>query len=184
MPDRDIIHNYLKSLSNYLSRLEKSDAEDVTREIESHIHDVLDGHAQDGREITAEAILAGFGQPRELAAQYVDHILEGTAPPKGFNAIQRVKKEATRGLYWATGFLGYGIALLSIFLGLLKLFAPEMVAVWGGSPGNSFVVGVLSGVPEGSHEISAWWLTPVAIGVGIGAGYLTKRLLGVLKKKT
>jgi uncharacterized membrane protein len=92
MPDRDIIHGYLKSLAKYLSRLENADADDVIREIESHIYDALESHEKEGAENSAEVVLAGFGLPRELAAQYVDHILEGAAPPKGFKAIQRVKK--------------------------------------------------------------------------------------------
>jgi len=183
MSDRDIIHNYLKSLSKYLSRLEKADAEDVIREIESHIYDVLEAHEADGSKTDAEAILAGFGQPRDLAAGYVEHILEGAAPPSGFKAIQQVKKGATKGLYFGMGLFGYSIALALILIGIYKPFEPEIVGVWVGDPGNSFIVGVVADMPEGTHELLGWWLIPVAIGLGIGIAYLTKRVLSVLKHK-
>ena len=75
MTDRDTIHAYLKSLSKYLSRLEKADADDVIREIESHIYDALDARGEEGQHASVKDILAGFGAPRDLAAGYVDHIL-------------------------------------------------------------------------------------------------------------
>ena len=183
MSDRDVIHDYLNSLAKFLSRLENADAEDVIREIESHIYDVLESHEKMGEKISAEVILAGFGQPRELAAQYVDHILEGTAPPRGFKAIQRVKRGATKGLYFATAFFGYGMSLVSILLGIYKLIQPEMVGFWV-SENETLVLGVMSKTPEGTHEMFGWWAVPILIGLGIIAAYLTRRILSVLKEKT
>ena len=183
MPDRDIIHQYLKSLSKYLSRLETSDAEDVIREIESHIYDVLETHEADGSQFNADSILTGFGQPRELAAQYVDHILAGTPPPKGFRAIQKVKKGATRGLYFASGLFGYCVSLTLILVGLAKIIMPEEVGFWVGDSGETIVLGALSDMPGGTYEILGWWAVPVTIGLGIAAAYLTRRVLGILKDK-
>src|SRR3990167_9225382 len=91
MEQRDIIHQYLKELERYLARLKKTEAQEVLKEIESHIFDALEqqhsGQAEDAR-----AILQGFGEPRELAAQYVAHITKGAPPPVGFKAIQKVKQ--------------------------------------------------------------------------------------------
>lgn len=42
MEQRDIIHQYLKELERYLARLEKAQAQEVLKEIESHIFDALD----------------------------------------------------------------------------------------------------------------------------------------------
>jgi uncharacterized membrane protein len=183
MPDRDIIHGYLKSLAKYLSRLENADADDVIREIESHIYDALETREKEGAENSAEVVLAGFGLPRELAAQYVDHILEGAAPPAGFKAIQRVKKGATKGLYFATAVFGYGMSLVSTLVGIYKLLEPEMVGFWV-SENKTLVLGVMSKTPEGTREIFGWWAVPLLIGLGIVAAYLTRRILSVLKETT
>jgi hypothetical protein len=180
MNDRDIIHDFLKSLAKYLSRLEKADADDVIREIESHIYDALDNGEG---EVRAEVILDGFGNPRELAAQYVDHILEGTPPPSGFRAIQRVRKQATKGLYFATGVLGYLSSLFLILVALIKPFKPEQTAVWVSEHGNSIVIGAISEAPAGAQDILGWWIVPVALGLGTFLAYLTNRLLRVLKEK-
>lgn len=183
MTDRDTIHLYLKSLSKYLSRLEKAAADDVIREIESHIYDALEQQEADGQRGDAKAILAGFGEPRDLAAGYVEHMLEGTAPPAGFRAIQRVKKGATRGLYGTTALLGFSFAAALIFVGLFKPFEPDMVGLWTTKSGNSMMLGISAYPPEGSYEVLGWWIIPVSIGLGVGIGYLTKRLLSILKEK-
>lgn len=181
MSDRDIFHDYLNSLAKYLSRLDKADADEVIREIESHIYDALDNSEGPGR---AEAILDGFGNPRELAAQYVDHILKGAPPPSGFPAIQRLKKGATKGLYFVTGFLGYLFSLALIFVGFIKIFMPQQVGIWVSNHGSSIVIGAISDVPVGTQELLGWWIIPVALGLGIGLAYLTRRLLCILRENT
>lgn len=181
MQEREIIHHYLTSFSRYLSRLEKADADDVLREIESHIYDVMESREKDELEIDAKSILAGFGEPRELAAQYVDHIIGGSPPPKGFRAIQRVKKGATKGLYLATAFWGYGISLALTMLALYKPFAPLEVGLWSQGVGRTLILGIVSPPPEGTYEVLGWWIIPLALGLALSIAYLTKRLLSVLK---
>jgi len=183
MAERDIIHNYLKSLSKYLSRLDKADADDVIREIESHIYDVLEASESEGRSFDAAAVLAGFGEPRELAAQYVDHMLDGTPPPEGFKAIQRVKRGATKGLYYAMEIFGYGLSLILMIVGVYKAFSPDDVGVWASASGESIIVGVSSQPPGHTDELLGWWLVPIAFGLAFGGAYLTKRILGVLKER-
>ncbi len=184
MSDRDIIHTYIKSLSKYLSRLEKRDADDVIREIESHIYDVLESNEEAGTIVPASEILEGFGDPRELAAQYVDHILEGTPPPKGFNAIQSVKTGVTWGLVLATAIFGYSVSVGSIFWGLYKLFLPDEVGIWVTADGNSYIIGGSNPIPPGAeYEIVGWWLVPIALCLGIAIGYLTKRLVSTLRQQ-
>lgn len=180
MTDRDIIHEYLKSLSKYLARLDKAEADEVIREIEGHIYDALDVSETEGG---ASTILKGFGSPRELAAGYVDHILEGSPPPTGFRAIKAVKKGATKGLYYSTGLLGYLFSAALMVVGIMKLFVPEMVGLWVASHGNSIAVGARSQLPEGAEEILGWWIVPFAIGAGLAIAYLTRRLLSILKDK-
>tara|TARA_R110000850_G_scaffold104529_7_gene214981 strand:+ start:59 stop:613 length:555 start_codon:yes stop_codon:yes gene_type:complete len=184
MSDREMIHNYLQSLMRFLSRLDQEDAEDVLREIESHIYDVMEMREENGQMIDASAILEGFGQPRDLASQYVDHILKGAPPPRGFRAIQRVRRGATNGLRYATGFGGYVTAAALVAIGFYKLIDPDAVGFWVSQSGESVVIGALSEVPVGTEEILGWWMMPVAIALGIGAAFLTRNLLRVLKLKS
>ncbi len=181
MSDREMVRDYLNSLMKFLSRLDKEDADDVLREIECHIYDVMEIRQENGQMIDASEILKGFGQPRELASQYVDHILEGTPPPMGFRAIQKIKTGTTKGLYWTTAIFGYFWSAIFVAIGLYKLISPNAVGVWANDIGESFIIGGLSQMPAGTEEIMGLWLVPVAIGLGSGAAYITKRILSVLK---
>ena len=182
MPDRELIHQYLKNLSKYLFRLDKSDAQEVIREIESHILDALEIQEKSGRLSDPQEILDGFGEPRELANQYVEHLLKGTPPPIGFKAIQNVKKGATNTLYYSMGFLGFGISVLLITIGLAKLFMPGEIGVWSAAQGNSIMITFSEHVYPDSAELLGYWLSPIAIGLGVGIAQLTKSVLRVLKQ--
>lgn len=183
MSERDQIHAYLKSLSKYLSRLHKSDAEEVIREIESHIYDALDLQQESGQSSDLASILEGFGEPRQLAAQYVEHILQGAPPPSGFKAIQKVKKGVTHGVYYSMFLFGYGIALALVLTGLGKLFFPESIGVWAATHGNSIIITFAESTYPESEEILGFWLIPLAVITGLGIGWLTRRVLAVLNDK-
>lgn len=182
MPDRELIHQYLKNLSKYLSRLDKSDAQDVIREIESHILDALELEEKSGRMLDPQEILDGFGEPRELANQYVEHLLKGTPPPIGFKAIQKVKRGATNTLYYSMGLLGFGVAVFLIVMGLGKLFMPAEIGVWSAAQGNSIIISFSEHDYADSAELLGYWLSPVAIGIGAGIAFLTKSVLRVLRE--
>jgi uncharacterized membrane protein len=183
MQNRELIHNYLKSLGKYLSRLDKSDADDVIREIESHIHDALELQEEQYSADGIATILAGFGQPRELAAQYVEHILQGTPPPTGFKAIQSVKKGATLSLYISMGLFGFGVAAMLVLAGFYKIFVPSGVGVWSVTQGNSIIITFSEHTYPNSEELLGLWLIPLAIGLGLAIGRLTWQVLAALKKK-
>jgi len=174
MTERDQINDYLKSLSRHLSRLDRADADEVLREIESHVDDALETRA-------AGDILAGFGPPRELADRYVAHVLQGSPPPPGFRAIQRVKKHATKGLYWATAASGYGVALALTLLAIYKPLTPSSLGLWADKSGSVAVLGYLQQSPPGMREVLGWWFVPIAVGLAVAAFYLTRRLLAALK---
>ncbi len=183
MSDREMVRDYLNSLMKFLSRLDKEDADDVLREIECHIYDVMEIRQENGQIIDAGEILRGFGQPRELASQYVDHILEGAPPPMGFRAIQKIKSGTTKGLYWTTAIFGYLFSAVLVAIGLLKTINPDAVGVWPSGNGESVVIGAMSRIPTDTQEILGWWIIPIALGLGLGGAYLTKRILNVLKPK-
>ena len=181
MQQRDIIHNYINSLSNYLARLEKTDAEEVIREIESHIYDAIELQEQKGEVSEAAAILAGFGEPRELASQYAEHILAGAPPPNGFKAIQAVKKGVTSGLYYTVAVFGFSIATAVMFLSVAKLFFPDSVGVWSAANGNSFTIAWLNQPFPAEQDLLGFWLIPMGIVASIWYAELTRRVLRVLK---
>lgn len=181
MTERDQINDYLKSLSRHLSRLDRADADEVLREIESHVDDALEAQAAARRPVDAGQILAGFGSARELADRYVAHVLQGSPPPPGFRAIQRVKKQATRGLYWATAASGYGMALALMGLAIYKPLTPSALGLWADESGSVAVLGVFQQSPPGMREVLGWWFVPIAVGLAVAAFYLTRRLLAALK---
>lgn len=181
MTERDLINDYLKSLSRHLSRLDRADADEVIREITSHVDDALEAQAATQQPIDAAQILAGFGSPRELADRYVEHVLRGSPPPPGFRAIQRVRKQATRGLYWATAVSGYGIALALVLVAIYKPLAPSALGLWANASGSVAVLGVFQQSPPGMRDVLGWWIIPIALGAAVAAFYLTRRLLAALK---
>jgi hypothetical protein len=181
MSERAQIDAYLKSLSKHLSRLDGADAEEVLREIESHVDDALDAQAINQQPLDAGRILAGFGSPRELADRYVAHVLRGSPPPPGFRAIQRAKKQATKGLYWTTAVSGYGTALALMLVAIYKPLTPASVGMWADQSGGVAVLGIFEQSPPGMREVLGWWTVPIAIGLSVAAFYLTRRLLAALK---
>jgi len=184
MLERDAIHAYLKSLSQYLSRLEKEDAQDVIREIESHIFDVIEQKEQSGEQVNVQQILDGFGSPRDLANQYVDHILIGTPPPSGFKAIQKIKRGVTIGLRYSMAFFGYGISALLGIIGLMKLVHPTEVGIWVTEQGNSLVITFSEYISADSTELFGWWLLPLSLVACVLVFILTRRVLVALKTTT
>jgi uncharacterized membrane protein len=184
MTEPSLIHDFLKNLTKYLSRLDKPDAEEVIREIECHILDAIEQQEQTGGLPDAKSILEGFGEPRELANQYVEHLLKGTPPPEGFKAIQRVKKEVTKTIYYSMGFLGFGISICLLFLGLGKLFMPDLIGVWSAAQGNSVIITFSEHTYLDSDELFGYWLSPFAIVIAVGIAHLTKSVLKVLKQST
>ncbi|OKY27854.1 MULTISPECIES: HAAS signaling domain-containing protein [Thalassotalea] len=182
MSERELINQYLKSLSIYLSRLDKSDANDVIREIESHLYDALELQQQQGKPSNAQVILDGFGEPRLLAQQYVEHVVNGAPPPEGFNAIQKVKRGVTKSLFYTMAFVGYGISLFLIVVGLCKLVMPEAVGVWSASQGNSITITISEHNFPQSQEVFGYWLIPIALLSGGFIAGLTTKILAALKR--
>lgn len=180
MSDREIIYNYLKSLTKYLSRLDEEDADEVIREIESHIYDALDEGYPTGK---VQEILDGFGSPRQLAAAYVEHILDGAPPPVGFRAIHIVKTGVSRGLYYSVGAAGFSLSICALFLGVVKLLAPHTIGIWVAEHGQAVVIGTLQMAPAGTKDILGWWFAPLAFILCGSATIFTRRLLHALKKK-
>jgi hypothetical protein len=133
-----------------------------------------------GLPFDTEKLLAGFGDPRELAASYVAHVLAGTPPPRGFRVLHSVKRGVTRSLYWTMALFGYLVAGLCAVLAIAKFLAPETVGVWSAANGNSFVVGWTSNALPNEEELLGSLLLPLAFFLSAAIGLLTHRVLIVL----
>ena len=178
----EMIHRYLNELRRYLVRLAPHEAQEVIREIESHLFDVMDQQTAAGQSPDVAAILRGFGDARQLAALYVAHIEEGAPPPLGFRAIQRMKKSVTASLYFTMAVFGFSMAFALLFVAGAKFLLPESVGVWSTPHGNSIVVGFVSVPPMATPEVMGWWIVPVAALLAIGVALLTRKVLSVLKQ--
>jgi hypothetical protein len=181
MEQRQMIHQYLNTLQRYLARLSPLEAKEVLREIESHIFDLIEQREAAGQPADAATVLQGFGEPRQLAAQYVAHIAEGAPPPLGFRAIQRVKHGVTAGLYYGMALFGYLISFALLFLAGAKLITPDSVGVWAMSEGNSVTIAFMSEPFPPEQELLGIALVPVATLLGLTLMWLTRRILAVLK---
>jgi hypothetical protein len=181
MEQRDVIHQYLKELERYLARLEKVEAQEVLKEIESHIFDALEQQQCSGATPDANAILRGFGAPRELAAQYVAHITKGAPPPVGFKAIQRVKQGVTATLYYAMAVFGFSIAFALFFVAGAEVFMPDSVGAWSAGNGYSLAIGFFAAPYPADQELLGAWFIPVATLSGLLVITLTRKVLRVLK---
>lgn len=183
MSERKMIRGYLAHLEKYLQPLSPDDRGEVIKEIESHIYDVIDNKEIAGEEADVKAILEGFGPPRELASDYVEHLTLGTPPPAGFGAIQQVKKQVATGVYWGMWAFGYGVAAALFFLGFLNLLFPHAIGIWSENDGNSVIIGWLSNPVLGQDEkiYSGFSITPIALILGYLVAWLSKRILHVLK---
>ncbi|MBU1437855.1 MAG: hypothetical protein KJ930_08750 [Gammaproteobacteria bacterium] len=183
MEQQQMIHQYLNTLQRYLARLSPAEAKEVIREIESHIFDLIEQCEAAGQQADAASILQGFGEPRQLAEQYVAHMTAGAPPPLGFRAIQRVKHGVTAGLYYSMAAFGFLTSFSLLFLAGAKLITPDAVGVWAMSEGNSLTIAFLAEPFPKEQELMGMALVPVAAVLGVLVMWLTRRILTVLKSQ-
>ena len=181
MQHQELIRQYLQQLNMYLARLTPVEAQEVIREIESHIFDALEQQEAAGQQPDARAILQGFGEPRALAALYVNHLTIGTPLPTGFRAMQKIKRGVSTGLYLTMAIFGFSIALTLLFIAGAKLLIPQSVGVWSDNAGQSIVIGFLAAPLPPGKEILGYALIPVATVLALLIISLTRRVLQVLK---
>lgn len=182
MISRHLIREYMRALIAQLGKLERTEAEEVIREIESHLHDVVDQAEARGDDLDVAALLEGFGPPETLAAQYIAHIQNGAPPPAGFRVIQRFTLSVTRGLYYSMAAFGFSVAIALLLLALAKIVDPSSVGVWSVAGGNAIFI-TWSGSPHPeAQELLGYGLVPVALIAAVWCAELTRRVLRVLKR--
>lgn len=179
MTSRTWIRAYTRELLSHLHAIAGADAQEVIREIEGHLHEMVDQAEERGEVIDAAAVLKGFGPPEALAAQYIAHLQQGAPPPAGFRVLRR---GVTRGLYFSMGGLGFSFALALLFLAVAKMLHPEAVGVWSVSDGNSYVIAWLGAPLPQAEELLGWSLVPVALLLSLFIAEVTRGVLAVLRR--
>ncbi len=179
MQARDQIHQYLQELALYLARLPVAEASEVLQEIESHLFDVLEQQGDSPEQVAA--VLRGFGEPRQLAAQYVAHLTTGAPPPAGFRAIARVRRTVSQGLYLMMATLGFSVTLALAFIAGAKLVLPAPVGLWSVADGNAFALGMLRTLLPADQELLGMALVPLMAVLAVLAGITTRRVLRALR---
>ena len=184
MSERNAIRTYLKSLSRYLAPLSDEEVNEVIREIESHIFDVIDSQEMAGKDADITQILARLGPPRELAEQYVSHLRTGTPPPEGFGAIASVRKGLSKTFYYGLAVFGFGIGLALFALAFVNLLVPNGVAIWSSADGNSVVIGLMQHPinSEQPDSLRGFWISPVALIIGYLIMLTTHKVLGFIRQ--
>ena len=177
MARNELIHTYLSELEMYLSRVNKAQAQEIVKEIESHIYDSITiEHTETSTD--TESVLNRLGTPKQLADGYIEHISIGVAPPKGLKPVSKITMG--KSLYYLTVTFGVGLALALISTALAKLIIPSQFGVWIAEHGNSIIIS-FDQLNHQSNEVPATWLVPISLFSGLAILYLTKRLTQVLK---
>lgn len=182
MTSREPIRAYMRALASHLKPLDQAEAQEVLREIESHIHDVVDQAEAQGDDPDLTALLQGFGPPAALAAQYVAHVQHGAPPPAGFRVIERVRLTVTRGLFYSMGAFGFSVALFFLLLAIAKVVDPASVGMWSTAGGKSITL-TWSGSPDPhARELLGYGLVPIALVASAWCAEVTRRVLRVLRR--
>jgi hypothetical protein len=168
---------YLKVLRKRLRGLSDQDANDIVKEIRSHILN----KAVVAEEVTPGSVasaLAGLGSPEELASQYVTDDLLARAQ------VTRSPGLVLQSLFrWASlSVVGLGTLMFSVFgyfvagsfalCALLKPIHPQTAGLWllpDPADAYSFSLRLGFGAPPAQgRELLGWWIVPLGLVFAMG----------------
>jgi hypothetical protein len=171
--------------------LPAAQADDITREIRSHLVESTERNGELDPQLLAAAI-DRLGDPATLAGAYVmDSLAEQAQVTRSpFLLLRMVSLWATRSfegvVALAVAFIGYAAALISFGCALFKPFMPERIGLWVREvqPGDpTYQLGRLAVPPTDARELLGWYIVP--LGLIAGAAFLvltTRYLLGKVRK--
>lgn len=154
---------YFAKVDRALAALQRSEAEEIKRELEQH---ALDAVSEVG---DAQTALAQLGDPDDFLADLVADKLRARAartfsPADVASALARSAGAGLAGLALSTLVgIGYVIAALAIIMGVTKLFDPNGAGVYRLADGRIFVG---FGETLGGADIMGLWFSPLAIAAG------------------
>lgn len=168
------VDRYLAHVRAALRGVPTAEADDILRELHSHIDDLT----RDGTD--ARAALNSLGDPVDLAKTYTAaHQLvraECSASPlvilQGLRHASRSRwgRLAVTALY----LFGY-MSVLTLWSAVIdKLFTPSSTGLWY-MPGNPWSLTLVSrgSPPAGGRELLGWWFVPI----GAGAGWVLRAVI-------
>jgi uncharacterized membrane protein len=172
---RAAIADYFRRVDRMLAPLSSAEAADIRRELETH---VLDAIKEGG---TAVDALGALGDPDDFLPSLVADRLRARAA-RTFNpsdvaaALARSARDGVAGLALSivVGAV-YTVATLSIFLGVLKIFAPAGTGVFRLESGRIFIGsdGAVRGV-----DLLGFWFVPIAVGTGLALYFAMTWMFG------
>jgi hypothetical protein len=179
------IDGYLEQLRSSLRSLPAEQADDIAREIRSHLVDSAERNGELDPRLLADAITR-LGDPATLAGAYVmDNLaLRAQVTRSPFLLLRMVSLWATRSfegvVALAVAFIGYGAALIALGCALFKPFMPQRIGLWVRelTPGDpTYQLGRVSVPPTDARELLGWYIIPLGLIAGAGFLVLTTRYL-------
>jgi hypothetical protein len=176
------LDSYLQTVRAGLRGLPAADAEEIIRELRSHILDRASS-AAGLSESGVAAALARLGDSEDLVAQYTTENLMARAersrsPWLILRSIFRWASLSLAGFFVFLGSLiGYTTALAFLFCAVAKPFQPKSIGLWvrdASFSSLSFSLGTVD-ANAGGREVLGWWIIPIGLAAGVGLFLLTTR---------
>jgi hypothetical protein len=178
-PDR--LGKYLRKVRSNLHGMPASEADEVVRELRSHVLDRVGG---DLNEINIGDALARLGEPEEVARINLSMRIAARAAGRTSQVvvtqtIVQLARLSIRGFFTLLlSAVGYAFAASWILTAIAKPFAPERVGLWllpDPTGDLSFSLG-RSASPVVGQDVLGWWIIPIGLAVGLAVAFLTYRL--------
>jgi hypothetical protein len=169
------IDSYLKKLREGLPGMRPADADEIVKELHSHIADKASANGELS-DAGVEAALAALGSPEELAKEYLkDDLLArmeaSRSPVTILDGLFRWASLSKTGFFALLGTLvGYFFGFVCMLCAMLKPFHPNSAGLWkfldkAGDPEFSLRLG-FGPAPQNGQELLGWWIVPIGLGVG------------------
>lgn len=170
---------YLRVVRKNLKALCETEASEIIQELRSHALDRI----SESNKADMEKVLAGLGDPREVARlNVVARLAANSVPQKSpLSILQSIARLATLSARALVALIislaGYGFAGTLLLTALAKPFAPDRIGLWSlpDPTGDlSLSLGRRSADLQG-RDILGWWIVPIGFCLGLYVAYLTYR---------
>ena len=181
-PGKDrLVDEYFGSLTVLLSALSKDEVAEIVAELRSDVDERI-ARSEASTPEAVQAVLAGFGDCRVLAAEFIAGIELDRQVRLGrvTGAMVSLGKLASASVLGFTLSVvtggGYLLSLSLAVLALGKVFQEHNTGIFVSS--QRFSVGWLSN-PDGLVEVLGWWFIPLTLVASALVAWLTTRVLSL-----